>query len=72
MVIVAWNQAVALVTWVTFFLVTGQLFTAPRAVWPAVLASAALVTAMSSLLARASARGDICPYTAPPPCSRRG
>lgn len=59
LVIVAWTQAVALAGWVSVFLVTGQPFTAPHAVWPAVVASAGLVTGMSGLLARASARGDI-------------
>jgi len=59
LVIVAWTQAVAFVAWVLFFLVSGHPFAAPRPAWPAIAASAALVTGMSGLLARASARGDI-------------
>jgi drug/metabolite transporter (DMT)-like permease len=59
LVIVAWTQAVAFVAWVLFFLVSGHPFAAPRPAWLAIAASAALVTGMSGLLARASARGDI-------------
>ena len=59
LVIVAWTQAVAFSAWAVFFLVSGQPFVAPGSVWPAVVACAVLVTAMTALLARASARGDI-------------
>lgn len=59
LVIVAWSQAVAFVAWVLFFLVSGHPFAAPRPAWLAIAASAALVTGMGGLLARASARGDI-------------
>ena len=59
LVIVAWTQTVAFVSWVVFFLVSGRPFAMPGRVWPAVVACAVLVTAMTALLARASARGDI-------------
>jgi len=58
-VIVAWTNAVAFTAWVTFFLMSGHAFAAPRSAWPAIAACAVLVTGMSGLLARASARGDI-------------
>ncbi len=58
-VVVAWGNAVAFTAWVTFFLVSGHRFAAPRSAWPAIGACAVLVTGMSGLLARASARGDI-------------
>jgi drug/metabolite transporter (DMT)-like permease len=58
-VIVAWTQLVAFLGWVGFFLITGHGFVRPRTAWPALVASVVLVTAMSGLLARASARGDI-------------
>jgi drug/metabolite transporter (DMT)-like permease len=50
---------VAFAVWLGFFLVSGHAFTPPRSAWPAIVASSILVTGMSSLLARASARGDI-------------
>ncbi len=59
LVIVAGTQTVALTVWLGFFLVSGHPFTPPRSAWPAIAASSILVTGMSSLLARASARGDI-------------
>src|SRR2546428_2631069 len=59
LVIVAGTQMVGLTVWLGFFLVSGHAFTPPRSAWPAIAASSVLVTAMSGLLARASARGDI-------------
>src|SRR3989442_577590 len=59
LVIVAGAQTGALTVWRGFFLVSGHPFTPPRSAWPAIAASSILVTGMSSLLARASARGDI-------------
>lgn len=59
LVIVAWTQAVACAAWVAFFLISGHAFVSPGRAWPAIAASAVLVMAMSGLLARASARGDI-------------
>ena len=59
LVIVAWTQGVAFLSWLVFFVVSATPFAVPRAVWPAILASAILVLGMSGLLARASARGDI-------------
>lgn len=58
-VIVAWTQAVAAGAWALYFLISGHRFAVPRSAWPAIVVSALLVTGMSSLLARATARGDI-------------
>jgi drug/metabolite transporter (DMT)-like permease len=58
-VIVAWANAIGFTGWLVFFALSGHAFTAPRPAWPAIAASAVLVTGMGSLLARASARGDI-------------
>jgi drug/metabolite transporter (DMT)-like permease len=58
-VIVAWTQAVAFSTWAVFFAVSGHAFVWPGPAWLAIAASAVLVAGMGSLLARASARGDI-------------
>ena len=58
-VIVALTQSVATLAWLTFFAVSGHAFTWSRAAWPAVLGSALLVAGMATLIARASARGDI-------------
>ena len=58
-VIVAWTQTVATVAWLVFFAVSGRAFTWSPTAWPAVLASSVLVTGMATLIARASARGDI-------------
>lgn len=59
LVIVAWTQLVAFLGWLTFFAVTGHSVTWPGRAWPAIAASVVLVTGMSGLIARASARGDI-------------
>jgi len=60
LVVVAWTQLVACLGWVTFFAVTGRSLVWPGvAAWLAIAASVVLVTGMSGLLARASARGDI-------------
>jgi len=58
-VIVLWTQGVAVVAWLAFFAVSGRSFVAPAGAWPAVVGSAGLVVGMNTLLARASARGDI-------------
>ena len=58
-VIVAWTQAVATLAWLAFFAASGHAFTWSRAAWPAVLGSSVLVAGMATLIARASARGDI-------------
>jgi len=50
---------VATLAWLAYFAVSGQAFTWSRAAWPAVLGSSMLVMGMSTLIARASARGDI-------------
>ena len=58
-VIVAWTQTVATLAWLGFFVVSGRAFTWSSGAWPAVLVSPVLVTGMMTLIARASARGDI-------------
>ena len=57
--IVAWTQTVAFTGWLLFFALSGQPFVRPGRAWMGIAASMLLVTAMSGLLARASARGDI-------------
>jgi drug/metabolite transporter (DMT)-like permease len=59
LVIVAWTQSVAALAWLVFFAVSGHAFTWSPAAWPIVAGSAVLVVGMSSLITRASARGDI-------------
>jgi drug/metabolite transporter (DMT)-like permease len=59
LVLVAWTQTVAALAWLGFFAVSGHPFTWSRPAWPAIVASSVLVIGMASLLARASARGDI-------------
>ncbi len=56
---VAGTQLTASISWIVFFVVTGDRFVAPGPAWPAVAASAVLAIGMTALLARASARGDI-------------
>ena len=58
-VIVAWTQIVATLAWLAFFVVSAHAFTWSHAAWPAVLVSSVLVMGMTTLIARASARGDI-------------
>ena len=57
--IVAGTQLIAFTAWLLYFVVSREPFTPPGAAWPAIPASAVLVFGMASLLARASARGDI-------------
>lgn len=59
LVIVVWTQAVAFAAWMAFFALSDHRFAPPRSSWPAIAVSAVLVTGMTGLLARASARGDI-------------
>ena len=59
LVIVAWTQAVAFLGWATFFALTGHVLVWPGRAWLAIAASVVLVTGMSGLIARASARGDL-------------
>jgi drug/metabolite transporter (DMT)-like permease len=59
LVVVAWTQAVAFAGWLLFFAASGRAVVWPGRAWLAVVASTLLVTAMSGLIARASARGDI-------------
>ena len=49
----------ATLAWLVFFAASGHAFTWSAAAWPAVLGSSVLVTGMATLIARASARGDI-------------
>jgi drug/metabolite transporter (DMT)-like permease len=59
LVIVAWTQLVAFLGWLSFFAATGHALVWPGRAWLAIAASVVLVTGMSGLIARASARGDI-------------
>ena len=59
LVIVAWTQLVAFLGWLGFFVVSGHAVVWPGPAWVAIAASVVLVTGMSGLIARASARGDI-------------
>jgi len=59
LVIVTWTQAIACSGWIAYLVVSAHPFAAPRRAWPATMGSSVLVTGMSALLARASARGDI-------------
>jgi len=61
LVIVTWTQAIACSGWIAYLVVSAHPFAAPRRAWPAIMGSSVLVTGMSALLARASARGDISP-----------
>lgn len=57
--IVAWTQTVAFLGWAAFFTFTGHPLVWPGRAWLGIVASVVLVTGMSGLIARASARGDI-------------
>ena len=57
--IVAWTQTVAFLGWVSFFAFSGHPLVWPGRAWLGIAASVVLVTGMSGLIARASARGDI-------------
>ena len=59
LVIVAWTQLVAFLGWLVFFVLTDDAPVWPGRAWLAIAASVVLVTGMSGLIARASARGDI-------------
>jgi drug/metabolite transporter (DMT)-like permease len=59
LVIVAWTQLVAFLGWLCFFAFSGRALVWPGRAWLAIAASVVLVTGMSGLIARASARGDI-------------
>ena len=59
LVITTWTQGLACVVWVIFFAVSGHAFVWRWSAWPAIAVSSVLVLGMGTLLARASARGDI-------------
>jgi drug/metabolite transporter (DMT)-like permease len=59
LVIVVWTQLVAFLGWLCFFAVSDHSLVWPGRAWLAIAASVVLVTGMSGLIARASARGDI-------------
>jgi drug/metabolite transporter (DMT)-like permease len=58
-VLIFWTQTVGLGVWLTYFAVSGAPFVVPPAMYPWVLASVILAAAMSYLLVRATAGGDI-------------
>jgi drug/metabolite transporter (DMT)-like permease len=59
LVIVTWTQVLAFAAWLGYFGLSGHAFTWPGSAWPAIALAGVVVTGMSGLLARASARGDI-------------
>ena len=59
LVIIFWTQAMGLTVWLLYFLTTRAPYRMTGAMWPWVLASVVLASAMSYLLVRASAGGDI-------------
>ena len=58
-VLIFWAQTVGLVGWLVYFAASDVPFVLPRAMYPWVLASVVLAGAMSYLLVRATAGGDI-------------
>jgi drug/metabolite transporter (DMT)-like permease len=58
-VMIFWTQTVGLVIWLGYFAVTRAPFSVPPRMYPWVLASVILAGAMSYLLVRATAGGDI-------------
>jgi drug/metabolite transporter (DMT)-like permease len=59
LVLIFWTQTLGLVVWLAYFGVTGAAFVVPPEMYPWVLASVVLAAAMSYLLVRATAGGDI-------------
>src|SRR5688500_8085447 len=59
LVIIFWTQTLGLSVWTVYFLTTGAPYRMTGPMWPWVLASVVLASAMSYLLVRASAGGDI-------------
>lgn len=59
LVIIFWTQTLGLAVWMAYFLATGAPYRMTSAMWPWALASVVLASAMSYLLVRASAGGDI-------------
>jgi drug/metabolite transporter (DMT)-like permease len=58
-VLIFWTQTVGLAVWLGYFAVSGAPFSVPPSMYPWVLASVILAAAMSYLLVRATAGGDI-------------
>jgi drug/metabolite transporter (DMT)-like permease len=59
LVLIFWTQTLGLAVWAAYFLVTAAPYRMTAPMWPWVLASVVLASAMSYLLVRASAGGDI-------------
>src|SRR5688572_29227520 len=59
LVLIFWTQTLGVIVWAVYFLSTGAPYGLARPMWPWVLASVVLAAAMSYLLVRASAGGDI-------------
>jgi drug/metabolite transporter (DMT)-like permease len=59
LVLIFWTQTLGLAVWAVYFLATDAPYRMTGPMWPWVLASVVLASAMSYLLVRASAGGDI-------------
>ncbi len=59
LVLIFWTQTLGLAVWAVYFLATASPYRITGAMWPWVLASVVLASAMSYLIVRASAGGDI-------------
>jgi drug/metabolite transporter (DMT)-like permease len=59
LVLIFWTQTLGLAVWIVYFMTTGAPYRMTGPMWPWVLASVVLASAMSYLLVRASAGGDI-------------
>jgi drug/metabolite transporter (DMT)-like permease len=59
LVLIFWTQTLGLAVWLVYFAASGAAFVVPPPMYPWVLASVVLAGAMSYLLVRATAGGDI-------------
>jgi drug/metabolite transporter (DMT)-like permease len=59
LVLIFWTQTLGVAVWTVYFLATGAPYRLAPEMWPWVFASVVLAAAMSYLLVRASAGGDI-------------
>jgi drug/metabolite transporter (DMT)-like permease len=59
LVLIFWTQTLGALGWLVYFWASGAAFVVPRSMYPWVLASVLLAAAMSYLLLRATAGGDI-------------
>lgn len=59
LVLIFWTQTLGLTVWVAYFVTTGAPYRMTGPMWPWVLSAVVMASAMSYLLLRASAGGDI-------------